>query len=278
LLTLALQVLNHISPKNRRASGRENITITFLDEFRIILLTPATPPVPEFTVFDTLVPPGHQVRSRRFCVPTGYRDWYPVLHADGDRCLGTLGRPLTTDPAQAVLVIKLVSPDGPRVLLIVRIQTLIECVHSTSPDTCAPWEEWGRGAAVMEVPECASAYEGPFPLIQGVRVTWANSTPGVDGLYLPHLCSFDLSRRSWSTLPLRDEGNGTERRVAFEDGRRVSLQGNEGMIESRFDPLGDGKFMHLVSRSPRWKHGGMLMLGEESYSGSAAVLHVWELV
>ena len=279
LLTSALQVLNHLPSPNSRASIGEDITITFLDEFRIIVLTPAASPVPEFTIFDTLVPRNHQVRSRRFCVPTRYCDWwYPFLHVDGDRCLGTLGRPLTTDPAQAVLAVRLVSLDGPQVFLIVRVQTLIECVRSMSLDTCVPWEEWGRDAAVMEVPdlEDTSPYEGPFPLIQGVRVSWVNATPDVD--YLPHLCSFDLSRRGWSALPLRGEGYGTERKVAFEDGRQISLQGDEGMPESQFYPLGDCKFVYLVSRSCRWKVGGMLMLEEESYSGLCTVLHVWELV
>ena len=227
----------------------------------MIFLTPDTPPIPEFTIFDTLVPPNHKARLRRFCMPERYRDWFPVLCADGDRYLGTLDRPLTTDPAQAILVIKLVSPDGPRVLLIVRIQTLIKCVHSMSPDTCSPWEEWGRGAAVMEVPTHASAYEGPFLLIQGVRVTWVNATPGVDGLFLPNLCSFDLGRRGWSILPLRDEGNGTERRLSFEDGQQISLQGNDGMVESRFDHLEEGKFMYLVSHSCCWKRYGTLMPG-----------------
>jgi len=255
-------VLDHLSSRNKRPFGREDITVTFLDEFRVISLAPSTSPIPEFTIFDTLVPHNHQARSRRFCVPPRYHDWFPVLYVDGDRCLGTLDRPLTTDPTQAVLVIKLVSPDGPRVLLIVQIQALIECVHSMSPDTCVPWEEWGRGAAVMDVPGWASAYEGPFPLVQGVHVTWVNATPGVDGLHRPHLCSFDLSRRGRSMLPLRDEGNGTERRVAFEDGRQILLQGNEGMVESQFDPLGDGKFMFFVSYSCRWRSGGTLMPGK----------------
>ena len=219
--------------------------------------------VADFTIFDTFVPPNHQVHSRRFCVPTRYRDWFAVLHVDGDRCLGTLGKPLATDPAQAVLAIGLVSPDGLQVLLIVKIQTLIEYVRSMhmDSDTRVPWEEWGSGAAVMEVPGCICAYEGPFLFIQGVRMTWVYVTPGVDGLYHPHLCSFDLSRRGWNILPFRDEGNGTERRVLFEDGRQISLQGHEGMVESQFDSLGDGKFMYLVSRSRRWKSGETLMPG-----------------
>jgi len=236
------------------------MTVTFLDEFRIVFLTPDTPPVPEFTVFDTLVPRNHQARSRRFCVPARYRGWLPALYLDGDRCLGTLDRPLTTDPAQAILVIKLISPDGSRVLLVVRIQTLIDlCVHSMNPDTCVPWEEWGRGAAVVEIPRCAGAYKGPFLFIQGVHVTWVNATLVADDLYLPILYSYDLSRRGWSILPFRDEGDGTERRVSFENRREISLQENDEMAEYRFHPLREGQFMYLVSRSRRWESGGMLI-------------------
>jgi len=130
----------------------------------------------------------------------------------------------------------------------------------------------------MEVPKCAGAYESPYLLIRGVHVTWIKVTLGIDGIRRPHLYTFDLSRRGWSTLPLRDEGDGTERRVLFEDGRQFLLQDNEGMVEYRFEPLGGGKFMHLVSRSRRWKCGGTLMLGKEDPSSLDSAVHVWELV
>ena len=262
-LTLPLQMLN-LSSTNRYPLSGGNATVTFLDEFRMMVLTHGTSSVPEFTIFDTLGPSNHQVRSRRFCVPQRYHDWIPALHVDGDRCLGSLDRPLMTDPAQAVLVITLVSPDGPRVLLIVRVRTLIECVHSMSPDTCLPWEEWGRGGAVMELLDCTSGYKGPYLSIQGVRVTCVNATLGVNGLPPPQLQmhTFDLSRRSWSTLQLWDEGNGTGRKVLFEDGRQFLLQGGRRIVESQFDSLRDGEFMYLVSRSHRCGNDGTLTSGK----------------
>ena len=122
-----------------------NASATFLDEFRMMVLTPqSTPDVPEFTVFDTLVSRSHQANSRRFCGPPRYRGWLPSVHVDSDRCLGTLDwdRPFTTDPTQAVLVVKLVGPNGSKVLLVVRIQTLIEHLRSTT-DACVPWDVWG---------------------------------------------------------------------------------------------------------------------------------------
>ena len=230
----------------------EGTTITFLDEFRIIVLTPKNTPVPEFTIFDTLVPRNSPVSSRRFRVPSRYRDWFPILHIDDDRNFGTLDqdRPLVTDPAQAVLVVKLLGPGGRRAPLVVRVQTLIQHVDSTSTDVCAPWDEWGSGAAVIEVPERASAFGGPYLLVQGSRVTSVAmcTTTGVGGdIIRPHFCTFDLSRRGWGILSLRDEGDGAERRVAFEDGRNFLLQGDQGTTDWGFYSLGDGKFMHLVS-------------------------------
>jgi len=240
----------------------EDAEVIFLDEFWMIVLSPRNTLVPEFTLFNTLVPRNHPVGSRRFRIPPIYQGWFPTMYVDGDRCLGTLDRdrPLATDQTQAVFAVKLFSPDGPRVFLIVRIQTLIEHVGSMSVDACVSWDEWGRGVAVMEVPECARG--GPFPLVQGVHVTLVMPcvTPGSDGSHLhPNLYTFDLSRRSWSTLLLRDEGDGTGRRVLFEDGRKLSLHGTQEMADCGFDSLGDGKFMHLVSRFCRWKSGGTLM-------------------
>ena len=240
-----------------------NTSVTFLDEFRMVVLTPKiTSNLLGFTLFDTLAPRGHSVNSRRFRLPPRYHDWTPSVHVDGDRCLGTLDRdkPLTTDPTQAILVVKLVGRSEPRVLLIARIQNLIERVHSTSADHCVSWDVWGRGAAVMEVP--IHSRGSPYPLVQGVRVTIVRMytkmyfTPGVDENHRhPHLCTFDLSQRGWSVLPLWGEDNGIERRLLFEGGRGLFLQGGEGMVEWGFDPLGDGKFMYLVSCFRSWKCG-----------------------
>jgi len=206
----------------------------------------------EFTLFDTLVPRGHPVNSRRFCLPPRYHNWFPYIHVDRDRCLGTLGRDgsITTDPTQAVLVIKLVSYHEPRILLIVRIQTLIEHVRSTGTEACVSWDAWGRDAAVMEVPIRGSARGGPYPLVQGVHVILVEKSPSPspDGPRL-HLCicPFDLSRRSYSALPLWDGDGGTEREVSFEGRQPLSLQRDDGIVERRIGSLGDGKFVYQVS-------------------------------
>ena len=244
--------------------GGPNTRVIFLDEFRMMVLAPNITPLPEFTLFDTLVPRNHPVGSRRFRLPPKYRGWLPIVYVDSDRCFETLARdrPLTTDPTQAVFVMKLAIPSQPRVLLIVRIQPLIDHVDSMSTDACVSWDEWGRSAVVMEVPEGASVDRGPYLLVQGVHVTWVMMfvTPGVDGCPHPHLCTFDFGRRGWSTLPLRDEGNGTERGVSFEDGRHfLLLQGNPEMSGLGLDSLGDGRLMYLVSRSCCWKSSGILM-------------------
>ena len=130
---------------------KEGTAVTFLDEFRIMAFTPD---VPELTLFDTHVPHGHPVNSRRFRMPLRYHDWFGSVRIDSDRCLGKLDRDrsFTTDPAQAVLVVKLLSRHGQCVLLIVRIQILIELVCSMNADACVPWDVWGRGVVVMEIP------------------------------------------------------------------------------------------------------------------------------
>lgn len=150
----------------------EETTVIFLDEFRLMVLTPDDARDPDFTLFDTLVPHNHPVGSRRFQVPMRYYDLVPIVYVDGERCLGVLDqdRPLTTDPTQAIFVMKLVSPNEGRVLLVARIHDLIGHMYSMSPDGCMPWEEWGRSAVVMEVPEHASTGEGPDLLVQGVHV------------------------------------------------------------------------------------------------------------
>jgi len=258
-------VLDLSSTSGHILGGRDT-TVTFLDEFRVMVLTPNNAPDPEFALFDTLVPCNHQAGLRQFSVPQLYYGWSPTLHIDDDRYLGTRDRldsPLTTDPAQAILVIKLANPHGPRVLLIVRIQTLIERAYSMSPDALVPWEEWGRGVAVMEVPGSPRTGDSSYPLIQGVRAIWATmySTPGLKE-YL--IRTFDFSRRGWSTLPLLDQGSGTERKASFEEGRQFVLQGYQEMDEWGFESLGGGRFMHLVSRSCRCRGRGTLMPGHRT--------------
>jgi len=172
---------------------------------------------------------------------------------------GVLGHPTEIGPSpltrpQAVFAMKLTDPRGRRVLFIVRIQTLIEYVHSASADACVPWDEWGRGAVVMEVSRGDGDNNDLYPLVHGacMIVVKKPTAPGIHGYY-HNLYTFNFSRRGWGILPLRDEGDGAERRVGFEDGWNLLFRGSEGMSEWRFDSLGDGRFMYLVSPSCSWR-------------------------
>ena len=249
MLTSPPQILN-LPPADRNPSIGQATQAIFLDEFRIMVLTPDSTPVPEFALFDTLVPYGDPGNLRRFRIPPRYHGWSPVIHVDDDRCLGTPDRdtPFITDITQAVLVIRLISPGGLRNLLIVRIQAFFEHTDSMNAGGYIPWDRWGRGVAIMEVPEGTIIDGGPYPLVQGphLNFVWMHATPGVDGIR-PHLCTFDFSRRGWSVLPLQDTVDGVERRVLLGDGRQMLLQGDDTMIESLFDSLGGARFTYAVS-------------------------------
>jgi len=236
----------------------QNTSATFLDEFRVMVLTPQnTLGVPEFTVFDTLVPRDHPANSRRFCAPLRYHHWFPSVHVDSDRCLGTLDRdkPFSTDPTQAVFTVQLVRRNGPSVSLVVRIQTLIEHLRSTA-DACVPWDVWGRDSTVIEAPMPNRSHCSPYPIVRGVRVILVEPYAAHDP-YL-HFFAFDLSRRGRSVLPLLD-GDGAERTASFKNAQNFLLQQDGVVVEWDIQLLGDDKFMSLVSRFRQWKSGGRLM-------------------
>ena len=97
--------------------------------------------------------------------------------------------------------------------------------------------------------------DGPYPLVHGTRmiVVKRSTTPDIEG-YHHRLHTFDFSLRGWSVLPpCDDDGDGVGRRAEFTDGRSLLLQGDQEMDEWRFDSLGDGRFMYLVSRPRRQK-------------------------
>jgi len=277
------QVLNLPSPDKSAPVG-PGTDATFLDEFWMIVSTPENIPVPRFTLFDTSIPRNHPAASRQFCVPSKYCNWSLFVHIDSDRCLGTpdRDRPLTTDPTQAVFVVELVSNRGPRVLLIVRVQTLIEHVRSATADAraCVFWDVWGSGAVVLGASPSDDGVNGrPPPLVHGARmIAVQRSTPGFG--YYHNLCTFDFTRRGWSVIPLCDDGSGfgTERRVTFKEGRSLLLQGNEEMDEWKFDSLSGGRIMYVVSCFCRLKVVGILTPGKDYRSNSGTMLYVWELV
>lgn len=223
---------------------------------------PGLSDVPEFTLFNTLIPGS---RSVRFCMPPRYRDWGPSMHVDGDRCLGTLNGdgPLVTDPAQAILVVRLVHQEGQTVFIIARIQALIKHACSVNTDSFVPWDEWRRGAVVMVAPSHISR-RNSCPFVRGVHVIFVKpSAPqnehGEYGLHF-YLHILDFSRRACGVLPLRDDGDGAERTALFEDGRDFLVQENDQTIEQRLDSLGNGNFMFLVSNFCCWTSGGRLMV------------------
>ena len=239
----------------------EYARVSFLDEFRMLVMTSDPPDVPEFTLIDTLVLAGHSANSRRFRLPQRYRDLRPIIHVDGDRCLGTLDRdrPLITDPTQAVLVIEL-EGDEQQVLVIVRIQTLVGHLRSVGADGCVPWDEWKGGAVVMKVPRHGSGGSCSSPLVQGVRVILQKVDNPIRYPGRFHLSTFDFSRRGFSILPYLDEGDGAERKASFKDAQDFLIQGYDKTADSMIDSLGDNNFIQTVSSFLRWKMVTWLMV------------------
>ena len=162
----------------------------------------------------------------------------------------------------------LVSPLGPFVLLIMRIQTLIEHARLTSTDAYVPWDVWGRDTVIVGgVPMLSGAHSGLCPLVQGVYVivVGTDDTPDANASH-PHLIlrTFDLSRWGRSVLG----GGRAELKVLVEDGGQLSLPGVEGLIQRGFDSLGNRKFMYMVRYFRFWRICGGLMLWEELLSWS----------
>ena len=116
--------------------------VFFLDEFLILVSTPKSSHVPEFTLFDTLVSHDYPASSRRFRMPSKYWNWLPHIYVDDDSCLGTPDgdEPFITDPTQGVFVVG-VTTDLGRDFITVRIQTLVGHLHSTSTASCVPWDK-----------------------------------------------------------------------------------------------------------------------------------------
>ncbi|KAF9645020.1 hypothetical protein BDM02DRAFT_3120950, partial [Thelephora ganbajun] len=99
----------------------------FLDEFRMVV-TPEKSSSVELAVFNTLIPQGHPGNVQRLELPPHFHDQLTNIRVDHDRYLGipNTDEALIADPAQAVLVIELEGFLEPTVLLVVRVQVLIE--------------------------------------------------------------------------------------------------------------------------------------------------------
>ena len=181
------------------------------------------------------------MNSRRFSLPQRYHGRRVLVHVDQDRSSGALNRdgPFITDPTQAVLVVELPKFDHhSAVLLVVRIQDLIKRVCSAHVDVPIPWDEWGRGAVVMEDQEFNYNL---FIHVHGTHlVVLKTPYPYGRGDHF-RVSIFDFSRHGCGTLPLWDEGgNGAGRKTSFSDGREFVC---EGIWNRDYVPWGEMGFL-----------------------------------
>jgi len=227
--------------------GPIGFNIFFLDEFRTVVPASYMGINPcELIVFDTLIPQGHPRSSRRFGLPPRYQNAHARIHADEERYLGTLDRdvPFITDPTQAIIAVEL-SGSGYHVLLIVRIQVLIEHACSRPTNTYVPWDEWGRGVAIMEISltkHCPSIY------VHGTHVVALKTVRSRDNQMESYfICSVDFGRRGCGALSLRD---GEVCGIQFEDGKGLTVgAAGEGHMYLWGDvqSLGNGRFLKQAS-------------------------------
>jgi len=227
-----------------------NFQGAFLDEFRILVVPRSIFPHPfELFVFDTLLPQDHPRHLRRFMLPPKYGHRSVRVYLDHDRPLGTVDRdgPLLVDPTQAILIVDLsrVVRD-PRIFLILRMQDLIEHTCSMRTEAQIPWDEWGRGNVVIEIPTGITRLS---IVIHGARLLAIYDTHrGSEGDYCIHI--FDLCRRASSALTVSDESNdGTERRAPFKTGRSCLFEEGGGVSMWGLQPLGDSVVFYEVSIS-----------------------------
>ena len=155
--------------------------------------------------------------SRRLNLPSQYdTDRDAHIHVDRGRSLGTPDRdgPIITDPVQVILVVRLTKLYYGNVLFVVRIQPLIERVCSSRTDADIPWDEWGRGAAIID--NLQSRY-GFDVYIHGTRLVLLEILH-----HRPNrgLCvrTFDFGRRACGALPLWNQDGGAVRKTSFTDG------------------------------------------------------------
>lgn len=255
--------------------------VLFLDEFRIMVSISeddVEDPAPKLAVFDTLVPQDNSNNLLRFNFPSQHQDASVLVHVDPDRHLGarTGDVPFITDPTQSILVIQLSIPGRRSVLLVVRIQGLIERVCSTRTHQDVPWEEWGRGAVILETP--FPSFDLLLRLhVRGTRLmTLETSSRNGQG---DNICfrAFDFSWRGSGTLPLLDEGCGVGKRALFEGGREFVFGGSDYIHNMRdMKSLYDGRFVHVSHLFPENFVLDRRLENQMVGAGSEA-LHIWEL-
>jgi hypothetical protein len=227
--------------------------VVFLDEFRIILATCNTRTSScQLIVFNTLIPQGHPMSSQRLDLPPQYDRYGNIfVHVDKDASLGTLDRdgPIITDPTQAILVVKLAEPDYEDVLVVVRIQPLIERVCSTRTDENIPWDEWGRGAVILKNPELKYDLD---VYVHGTHLVLFEKSHRFGPWGFLGFRTFDFGRRGCSALLLWEEGGRAERMAWFWDGSRVVFKATGVRAATEWDGTGsqgNGNFFHVSYRS-----------------------------
>lgn len=233
------QVLNRSGVGNN--SIRDGSQVAFLDEFRIMVTYRDNPLVaPELLVFNTFVPQDHPGNMRRFRLPPKYRDWSTRVHLDHDRSLGAVNRdgPLITDPTQAIFVMDLSpNPPEPAVLLVLRMQPLIKLTCSTRTDVQIPWDEWGRGSVVLEIPR-TQTHHIYLATVHGARLLAVYGAARGDVHRSLHL--FDFSWKGCAVLPPSDRNDdGPERKAPFEHGRSCAFNRGDWVSPWGLQSLGD---------------------------------------
>ena len=225
-----------------RFVGRRT-AVTFLDEFRLMVLTPdRSNGLVELVLFNTLLPQDHPRNLRRFRIPPRYRKRFTFVITDRDRSLGTPGESLITDPAQAILVVDVCNAEEPyHFSLVLCTQTLVARACSMSSDTYIPWNEWEGDAVIMEMP-----MDDTNILVQGVHMVVVKKCTHVgDNMDHLRLRTFDFSLRGCSTL--WDNGGKAGPTDLYEGGRDFTLEGTGGISDWGLDSLGNGAFYSLVS-------------------------------
>ena len=227
--------------------------VVFLDEFRIVVLPDRQGGSTELTVFNTLVPEHHPQNTRRLELPLSFHNRAAEIRVDHDRPLGTPNgdEPLIADPDQVILVMELMEGSKAHVFLVVRMQALIGPIYSTHPGSKVPWDEWGRGAVIAEVPTLG---RNPCTFIHGAQmVTVREYIVRLSGKY--SVQTFDFSRRGCGSLQVQGRGGGAEEIVLSQDEGRLIFELDDGTSPlDGLKLLGDGRLFYLVSCLPsHWK-------------------------
>ena len=162
-------------------------------------------------MFDTIVPQDHIKGFRQFKFPPRYSRRIPRTHTDPGSPLGgvTRGSPLTVDPTQAILAVELMPIGidwGPRVFLVLRTNTLIECLCSMRAGPDIPLEEWGEGAVAIQI----MANLDFFTFIHGTHMAVVVCVR--DDVPEYRLYTFDFSKLVVMSCHFGMGAGGTERR------------------------------------------------------------------